>query len=320
VLGGYGTDALPSGAAETQETEIAPMMMPCRGLTGTMLVAVAVTFAMRADGQPSQSAQGGTKAKAGASTGPGVKVEPRLDPKAMDLLKAACARLAAAKTMSFTAVATYESPSRNGAPLVYTTLSQVTLQRPDKLKVITPGDGPASEFYYDGHTMMAYAPAENLVAVADAPPTIDAALKAAYDSAAIYFPFTDVLVSDPYKDLAEGLVLAYVVGQSHVVGGTTTDIVVIANPQVFAQIWIGAEDKLPHMVRALYASDPSMLRQQVEFSNWSLDGQIPADIFTSARASSAKRIEFARPYPQVPPGAAGPKGKAPPAKSSGKKQ
>ena len=45
-----------------------------------------------------------------------------------------------------------------------------------------PGDGPASEFYYDGKTMMAYAPAENLVAVADAPPTIDAALMAAYNN------------------------------------------------------------------------------------------------------------------------------------------
>ena len=30
-------------------------------------------------------------------------------------------------------------------------------------------DGPASEFYYDGKKMMAYAPAENLVAIADAP-------------------------------------------------------------------------------------------------------------------------------------------------------
>ena len=31
----------------------------------------------------------------------------------------------------------------------------------------------------------------NLVAVADAPPTIDATLKAAYDSATLYFPFSD---------------------------------------------------------------------------------------------------------------------------------
>ena len=122
-----------------------------------------------------------------------------LEPKAIEILKAASSRLAAARTMSFTAVVSYESPSRLGTPLVYTTKSEVTLQRPDKLRVITPGDGPASEFYYDGKKMMAFAPAENLVAVAEAPPTIDAALKAAYDSAAIYFPFTDVIVADPYK-------------------------------------------------------------------------------------------------------------------------
>ena len=73
--------------------------------------------------------------------------------------------------------------------------------------MITSGDGPASEFYYDGKTMTAFAPAENLLAVADAPATIDAALKAAYDSAAIYFPFTDLVVADPYKDIAEGLIL-----------------------------------------------------------------------------------------------------------------
>ena len=37
----------------------------------------------------------------------------------------------------------------------------VTMQRPDKLKILMPGDGPASEFYYDGKAMMAYAPAED---------------------------------------------------------------------------------------------------------------------------------------------------------------
>ena len=100
--------------------------------------------------------------------------------------------------------------------------------------------------------MVAFAPAENLIAVAEAPPTIDAALKAAYDSAAIYFPFTDLIVADPYKDIADGLVLAFYIGQSKVVGGTTTDMVAYADNETFAQIWIGAEDKLPRMVRAVY--------------------------------------------------------------------
>ena len=69
-----------------------------------------------------------------------------LEPKAMEILKAACDRLAAARTMQFTTVVTYENPNRFGTPLAYTTKSEVTLQRPDKLKVLTPHDGPASEF------------------------------------------------------------------------------------------------------------------------------------------------------------------------------
>jgi len=233
---------------------------------------------------------------------------PALEPKAIEILKASSAKLAAARTMSFTAVVSYESPSRLGPSLVYTTRSDVMLQRPDKLRVITPGDGPASEFYYDGKVMMAFAPAENLVAVAAAPPTIDGALKAAFESAAIYFPFSDVIVADPYQDIAGGLVLAFYIGQSKEVGGTTTDMVAYAHDDVFVQVWIGADDKLPRRARALYRSDPAQLRHQMDLANWKLDGTIPAGTFASARAASAKKMPFARPEPppRARPPAAGP--------------
>jgi hypothetical protein len=56
-------------------------------------------------------------------------VEPVLELKAVEILKAASDRLAAAQAMRFTAVSSYESPSRLGPPLVYTTTSEVTLQR-----------------------------------------------------------------------------------------------------------------------------------------------------------------------------------------------
>ena len=226
-------------------------------------------------------------------------VKPVLEPKALDLLKAMSDRLVAAKSMSFTALSTYEHPSRIGPALAYTTLSEVLLERPNKLRVLTAGDGPASEFYYDGKTVMAYSPAENLVAIATAPPTIDAMLKAAFDSAGIYFPFTDVIVADPYKDISEGLVHAFYIGQSKVVGGTVTDMVAYADNDVFVQIWIGAEDKLPRMVRAVYRADKQRLRHQLELSNWKLNPPTAAEAFTSAKASTAKHIEFS--HPAAPP-------------------
>ena len=225
---------------------------------------------------------------------------PALEPRAIEVLKASGSRLAASRTLSFTAVASYESPSRLGPALVYTARSLVTLQRPDKLRVIQTGDGPASEFYYNGKTMTAFMPAEKLVAVADAPPTVDAMLEAAYRGAGIYFPFTDVLVADPYGDLAKGLELAFYVGQSRVVGGTTTDIVAYAGEGVFVQVWIGAQDKLPRMARAVFQNDPMRLRHQVEFSSWKLDGAVPAGAFTSPRAAAAKPIPFAHPDPGPP--------------------
>ncbi len=192
----------------------------------------------------------------------------------MDLLKAASARLAAAKSMSFTATASYEFPSQLGPPILYTVRYDVTMQRPDKLRVIIPGDGPASEFYYDGQSMIAYAPAENLAAVANAPPTIEAALKAAFTTADIYYPFTDLVVADPYAALTDGTILAFYIGPSGVVGGVKTEMVAWANPDVFLQIWIGADDKLPRRVRATYSADPLHLRHELDLSNWQLDADI----------------------------------------------
>ena len=252
--------------------------------------------------KPAKAAAPAKKAPPAAKAAPVPEFKLVLEPRAMELLKATSAKLAAARTMSFTAVASYEYPSRLGPPIVYTVRYDVAMRRPDRLRVVVPGDGPASEFYFDGSTMMAYAPAENLVAVADAPGTIDTALKQAYQTAAIYYPFTDLVVADPYAALTDGARLAFVVGPSGHVGGTKTDMVVWASDDVFLQIWIGADDKLPRRVRAIFREDPMALRHEVEFSNWQLDAPIAADAFASAKAQGAQRMAFANPAPSAPAG------------------
>jgi hypothetical protein len=225
---------------------------------------------------------------------------PAIEPAALERLKATSERLAGAKSMSFTAITTYESPARNGQPLYYATLSAVEVQRPNKLRVITPGDGPASDFYYNGKTIMAYAPAADLVGIADAPQTIDEAMKEAYDKAAIYFPFAEIIVPDPYKNLSEGLTSAFFVGQSHVVGDTITDMVAIANDNVQAEIWIGVDDGLPRMIRAVYPKDPTQARYEIQFSNWHLNQPTNDADFTSAQAMKAPRMQFGRPDAPMP--------------------
>jgi hypothetical protein len=227
--------------------------------------------------------------------------QPPIEPKAVAVLKAACAALESAKAMSFTAVNTYEKAARNGQPLYYSVLNRVTMQRPDKLRVITPGDGVPDEFYYNGKTIMVYVPSADMVAMADAPPTVDAMVDAAWDTAAIYFPFTDVILSKPCDVFEkEGMDSAFYVGQSHVIGGTTTDMIAVAAENVQAELWIGADDHLPRLIRVVYPHEPAHALYQTEYSDWHLMDAVDTGTFSSDKAAHGTRIPFHPPGTPMP--------------------
>lgn len=223
----------------------------------------------------------------------------KVEPKAVEIVKAAATKLGAAKAMAFSATVSYEAPSRLGPPLLYTVRYDTVFARPDKLRVITVGDGPPSEFVYDGKQVMAYAPAEDMVAVADSSPNLEDAMRSVYENAGIYFPFIDLLLPDPYQGLSEGVNLAFYIGQSNIVGGTRTDMVAWADNDLFMQLWIGAEDKLPRRMRAMFRNDPLRLRHDMELSGWQID---PAQAATAAspKAQAGKRIPFVHPADPPP--------------------
>ncbi len=272
-------------------------------LTFLCLTAAVLTNAQTAaPSAPAKQTPPATAKKKVAPSKPATAPPLELEPKAIEILKATSSKLAAAHTLSFTAVETFESLSRQGVPLVYGNKFETVMQRPNKLRVLLEGDGPSSEFYYDGKVVLAYVPSDDLIAAADAPPTIDDTLHAVFDSAGIYFPFTDMIVTDPYGDMAPGLKHAYYVGQSHIVDNTTTDIVAFAGSGIFAEMWVGAEDKLPRIIHAIYLDDPDHLRHNLIFSNWKLDTNVSDDFFTASHPT-AKKIPFAHPHPQPGPGA-----------------
>ncbi|HMN75849.1 MAG TPA: DUF2092 domain-containing protein [Burkholderiaceae bacterium] len=224
-----------------------------------------------------------------------------IEPRAVELIKSSGAKLAAAKAMNFTAIVDEEYPSRLGPPLSYPVRYEVTLLRPDMLRVLQSGAGPANEYIFDGRTIAAYAPEVNLVALVESPPMLEAALKLAFDKAAIYFPFTDLLLSDPAAVWTERLIHAFYVGPSGAVGGVATESVAWATDALFVQMWVGSDDKLPRRLRAVYAADPLALRHDMVLLNWQLDANPPPETFASAKAQAAPRIDFASPVAVAPP-------------------
>jgi hypothetical protein len=75
-----------------------------------------------------------------------------------------------------------------------------------------------------------------------------------------------------------------------------------ANNDVFLQIWLGVDDKLPRRVRAMFSSDPLRLRHELELSNWQLDAPVAAEAFASTKAQAAGKMAFAAPTVKLPPG------------------
>lgn len=224
-----------------------------------------------------------------------------IDPKVIAILRTSCDTLSAAKTMTFTALNTYERAAGNGQPLYNMVLDHVTMQRPDKLRVHKVGDGIPNEFYYDGKTMAVYVPSTNVVSIADVPPTIDEMLNSAWDVGTIYFPFANVLISQPCSVLDGRVKSAFYLGQSTVVGGTRTDVVAVTGNEVQAELWVGVADHLPRMLRGTYSSVPGHPQYQIDYSDWHLGARVKESEFDSGKAATAKRVPFESAGASPPP-------------------
>lgn len=220
---------------------------------------------------------------------------PLLEPKALDILKAMSTKLGGAKSVAFTVTTAFDQPGRDNQPIFYATKSDVALMRPNRFAVVTMGDGPRSAFYYDGKEMAVAMPDQNLVAVAAAPGSVEDMLDQAFVKAGIYFPWVDLITANPYGEIEKGLKTAFYVGQSKIIGDTTTDIVAFANANVMVQMWIGAKDRLPRLVSIVPVEAGQRGRQMLTFSNWSLGKAIPASTFTSKILKTGRKIEFAKP-------------------------
>jgi hypothetical protein len=218
-----------------------------------------------------------------------------IEPAALDLVKAMTSKLGAAKSIQFNALVQSEFPSIDGLPVIYSTAARVAIQRPNQFDVSVWGDGPSSEILFNGKQLFAYSPQKNLVAVSNAPNTIDAAAKFAYEKAGLFFPGDDLILSDPYIHLTQGLTDAFIVGKTKLVGGVETNVIVLAGRELQGQLWIGVKDNLPYMVSWIYTGDKRLPRTTLQYKDWKINAPVPAARFDSGRFSKALVIEFAQP-------------------------
>ena len=215
-----------------------------------------------------------------------------LDQRALAGLQRMSATLAAAKSFTYRSKTCFEVPANNGQFLTYFSNARVALRRPDKLRAFHAGEAPHFDFYYNGKTAAAFAPATNVYSISKAPATIDEMLPALHQETGIRFATAGLLFSDPYKVLTRGLTSAVFVGPV-TINGIPCDHLAFQSDGVNWELWIESGARaLPHRLAVTYTDRPNFPRTLVAFSDWNLHPWLGSGGFDFHKPANCKEIPF----------------------------
>ena len=269
--------ATPFPINPTQSTMKMHRLLNAASLAGFLAVVLSPAVLMAAEESPSPKT---------------AAPNPHLEQGALDQLKRMSTTLGKARALTFRTSSTVEVPAKTGQFVTLFATSEFELKRPDKLRVRVTGDVPNFEFTYDGGTIGAYAPNNNVYSVSKAPGTIDEMLPFVEKKTGIHFAAAYVLFSDPYAVLTNGLTSAFVVG-SDMVQGAPCNHLAFRGPGVNWEIWIeSGERALPRRLEITYTGETNFPRFLVEFSHWNLHPWLADADFDFKKPAGAKEIAF----------------------------
>lgn len=215
----------------------------------------------------------------------------RVDPEAMRILRSMSDFLGDLKRFSYKVVNMRED-IRAGHRLDFEVATQVTVERPNKLKAVREGHLLDQEIYYNGRSLVVYSPARKIYASVDAPESIDATLKYARTVLGIGYPAADLMYSDTFPLLTKGVISASVIGKE-MIGSKRCVHLLFTLPGVDFQIWIAdSGEPLPYKYIVTDTGTPQMLSIVAILNNWNLSHPTEERDFNFNPPEGSREIPF----------------------------
>lgn len=179
-------------------------------------------------------------------------------------------------------------------------LRRIAVERPNRVAADATGDTLNRASWYDGKTVTVLDKEHNTYATLEAGATIDATLDKLEDEYGVVLPLADILYSDPYAVLMEGVTYGRYLG-IHQAGGVACHHLVFSQDTVEWQIWIDAgEQPLPRKLVIAYVQEPGEPKYSATIRRWSLAPTLPEGIFTFEAPDGAQKIDV-KPIPAPGP-------------------
>ena len=217
--------------------------------------------------------------------------KPRIEPKADEILKKACACLADLKQFGVNVEETFDEMNVSGQKIQLSNRRAVLVRRPHGLFARSKGDTSNRLFYYDGKAIALFDPTAKVYATHEAPATLDAMFDFLHENLGFSIPTADLLFSDPYKVLTEQVEAGEYVGLHHV-GETKCHHLAFQQRRIDWQVWIDAGEKpLPRKFLLTYRRMPGEPQFSTVF-DWDISAKIAEDAFAFKPPAGAKKIAF----------------------------
>jgi hypothetical protein len=185
-----------------------------------------------------------------------------------------------------------EKITKEGQKIQEVKQSKVSVKRPGELRVDRVGPKGHAVFRDDGKQFTLFHAEKNIYTDAPAPPTLDAAVDDARERLQIDAPGGDLIVSDPYKELVDGVKVGRYIGLEPI-GNVQAHHLAMTKKDVDYQLWI-QDGPTPVPVRYVIVSKdmPSQPEFTLEMRNWETNPSIPDDEFKFSAPKDAKRIDL----------------------------
>ena len=217
-----------------------------------------------------------------------------VDPLALDVLKAVSQPIEQAQTFTFKALVSEEQLATNGQIVTFFHMTEIAVQRPDKVHLIFTGRGHRVDFYGTNGSITMYAPDTKLYSTVPAKATIDDNL-ADITAKGIDMPVGPFLSNHFYELVSKNLIAGYVIGRVKVYDQDVHQLA-FTSPDADWQLWVTGGDS-PRIVRAESISKKleGKPRTIVQFLEWNLSPTISADEFTFSKPPDAHQIDMLMP-------------------------
>lgn len=214
-----------------------------------------------------------------------------LDPDATEVLQEMATYLAETETFSVNADIDIEVVARTGQKLQFSSYASVLIQRPNGLYIKRRGPVADAEIFFDGSQLTVLGRRINAYAQQATEGTIDDAIRTFEFETGISLPGADLLFSDPYAILSEGVESSLYLGTAYI-DGIEVHHLAFREDETDWQIWVQTGDNplpMKYVITTKWLTGAP--QYEIRLRDWNTSPDITDAPFTFTAPADATRLD-----------------------------